>query len=75
MAPPTLLEELHKPIQEAAIVVDEAVKPIIKEVAETLKPVGLEIGTALKVALWGAVGLGLWHLHKSAETGRKRLAS
>jgi hypothetical protein len=56
--PPTLLEELHRPIQEAAISLSEKAQPYLEQIKDLPRKLELAHGlkTLANVALWGGVG-------------------
>lgn len=65
--PEGAMDAALKPLESAAIAVDDALKPVLKDLKEKLEvPLG-EVGGALKVLLWGGAAVLLFNLFRGTS--------
>lgn len=70
LAPPTLMQELERPLQKAAIAVDEEVEPVLKAIAES-RPAQHTLD-AWQVLMYAGAGVLLFNLYRAtAPTSRR----
>lgn len=73
-APPTILEETMKPLNDAAIEIHDGARDIIVTLADKMEEPIKEIGSVLQFLLWGVAGVLIYNVHRGISDTRKTLA-